>query len=129
MITKYFKIEIVKTNKYCYFNAVKDGERIGKLCIDLDSDDATRYIKKFGGKFAKIIIVSTSPRYVGQGIATALLNKAIETLRGWNLYLNVIPLKRSTDDKDRDQLIKFYSKFGFERYDEDLCTITMIKMN
>ena len=125
-----FKIEIVKSNKYCYFNAVnEDGERIGKVCIDLDSDDATRYTKKFGGKFAKIVIVSTSSRYVGQGIATALLNKVIEVLRSWNLYLNVIPLTRTVNDKSKDQLIKFYSKFGFERYDEDVCTITMIRLN
>ena len=125
----FYDIEVTRTNRYCYVNAVYDGERIGKVCVDLDSDDAMRYTRKFGGKFAKIIIVSTSEKYLGLGVASALLNKTIQVLSDYNLYLNVIPLWRSAQDKDRNQLIKFYSKFGFERYDEDLCTTTMIKLN
>lgn len=125
-----YKVEISKTNRYCYINAVTEsGERIGKVCIDLDPDDSMRYIKMFGGKFAKIIIVSTAESYLGQGVATALLNKAVDFLKGWNLYLNVIPLKRNGQDKDRNQLVRFYSKFGFQKYDLDLCTTTMVKLN
>lgn len=121
------KITIIKTVRYCYINAIFNDERVGKVCIDLDPDDANRYEKAFGGKFAKVVIVETSPSYSGKGVATAMLNKAIETLSDYNLYLNVIPMKRNDSDKDKAQLIKFYSKFGFEKYEGDICTTTMVR--
>lgn len=122
-----FDIEVTRINNYVYINAVCSGERIGKVCVDLDSDDSTRYINKYGGRFAKIVLVWTSSSYCLQGIATALLNKTVEILKDWNLYLNVIPQKRNENDMDRNQLVTFYSRFGFERYDADICTVTMIK--
>lgn len=128
MIAKYFNIEVIRTNRYCYVNAVQDGERIGKVCVDLDSDDSVRYSREFGGKFAKLILISTSPSHCGQGIATALMNKTIQELKDYNLYLNVIPLKRSDTDKDKNQLIRFYSKFGFKLYELDICTTTMVRI-
>ena len=36
-------------------------------------------------------------------------------------------MKRDNGDKDKDQLIKFYSKFGFKKYDADICATTMIR--
>ena len=122
-----FDIEVTRINNYIYIKAVLSGERIGKVCVDLDSDDSTRYVNSFGGRFAKIVLVWTSPSYCRQGIATALLNKTVEILKDWNLYLNVIPQKRNENDMDRNQLIAFYSRFGFERYEADICTVTMIK--
>ena len=123
-----FDITVTKTNKYCYFNAVLNGERIGKVCVDLNSDDANRYVKAYGGKFAKVVLVETSPKYCGQGVATAMLNKAIEALSDYNLYLNVIPQRRNDADKDKNQLIDFYSKFGFKKYEDDICTTTMVRV-
>ena len=41
--------------------------------------------------------------------------------------LNVIPLKRSDRDMDKNGLINFYSKFGFTKYDDDICVTTMIR--
>jgi ribosomal protein S18 acetylase RimI-like enzyme len=128
MITNLFNIEVTRTNRYCYVNAVQDGERIGKVCVDLDSDDSVRYTREFGGKFAKLILISTSPSHCGQGIATALMNRTIQELQDYNLYLNVIPLKRNESDKDKNQLIRFYSKFGFKIYESDICTTTMVRL-
>ena len=125
--TMALEITTIKTVRYCYINATSNGERVGKVCIDLDADDANRYVKAYGGNFAKIVIVETSSAYRGTGIATAMLNKAIEVLKDYNLYLNVIPMKRDDGDKDKDQLINFYSKFGFKKYDADICTTTMIR--
>lgn len=122
-----YAVEVIKSGRYCYINAVLSGERIGKVCVDMNPDDATRYVKTYGGRFAKIVIVETSPRHAGKGIATTLLNKMLEILKDWNLYLNVIPLKRTENDMDRNRLIAFYSKFGFERHEADICTVTMVK--
>lgn len=125
--TMALKITTIKTVRYCYINAIFNDERVGKLCIDLDADDANRYVKAYGGNFAKIVLVETSSAYRGMGIATAMLNKAIEVLKDYNLYLNVIPMKRDDGDKDKDQLINFYSKFGFKKYEDDICTTTMVR--
>ena len=122
-------IEVIKTNRYCYVNAVLGDNRIGKVCVELDADDSMRYIKEFGGKFAKIVLIWTSVLHCKQGIATALMNKTIEVLSDYNLYLNVVPLKRNNNDKGKQQLIDFYSKFGFKIYEPDICTTTMIKLN
>ena len=126
-----WNIEVIKTSKYCYINAISNdiGERIGKVCIDLDSEDKTRYENIYNGKFAKIILVSTNANNCGCGIATALLNKTIDTLSDYNLYLNVIPLKRNNNDKDKLGLINFYNKFGFVKYKGDICITTMIRIS
>lgn len=124
-----YHITVVQTSKYCYINAISDdtNERIGKVCIDLDSEDATRYEHEYKGKFAKIILISTSINACGNGVATTLMNKTIDVLNEYNLYLNVIPLKRNDNDKDKKGLINFYSKFGFIKYDKDICVTTMIR--
>lgn len=122
-----YSIQVTKTSRYCYINAILGGERIGKVCVDLDPDDAARYRKVCDGDVAKIVLVETSSRYCGKGIATALLNKTIGVLKDYSLYLNVVPLKRNSRDKDRNQLVSFYSKFGFGLYKDDICITTMIK--
>lgn len=124
-----YKISVIKSSKYCYAFAENDkGEYIGKVCIDLDCEDVNRYKKAYSGKFAKIILVSTVESAVGCGVATAMMNKVIEVLSDYNLYLNVIPLKRNDKDKDKNGLINFYSKFGFKKYDGDISVTTMIRL-
>ena len=85
-----YHIEVIQSSRFCYINAISDetNERIGKVCIDLNSEDVTRYEKAYKGKFAKIILVSTSINACGCGVATTLLNKAIDILNDYNLYLN-----------------------------------------
>ena len=122
-----FDIEVNKTGRYCYFNAMNNGERIGKVCVDLDSEDTGRYVRDYGGKWAKIVLVETAVGYCGKGVATALLNKVLEELKEYNLYLNVVPLERNKTDKDKFQLIAFYSKFGFKKYERDICVSTMVR--
>ena len=125
-----YHIEIIKTSRYCYINAISDNnERIGKVCIDLESEDSNRYKNIcIGNNIAKIILVQTNESICGNGIATALLNKVIETFNNYNLYLNVVPLIRSNKDKSKNELINFYSKFGFIRYNKDICVTTMIRV-
>ena len=122
-----FDIKVIKTSKYCYIKAVIGGVDIGEVCVDLNGDDDTRFIKRYSGKFAKIVLVHTSEKYTRQGVASALLNKTIEVLSGYNLYLYVIPSKRNSMDKDKNQLVSFYSKFGFEKTDDILMT-TMVRI-
>ena len=56
-------------------------------------------------------------------------DKTIDTLSDYNLYLNVIPLKRNNNDKDKLELINFYSKFGFVKYKGNICITTMIRIS
>ena len=124
-----FDIKVIKTDQYCYVSAKSNDEIIGSVCVNLNSDDSIRFVKRYSGKFAKIVLVQTSGNYTRQGVATALLNKAIEVLKDYNLFLNVIPKKRNDSDKDKNQLIDFYSKFGFERYEDDILMTTMVRIN
>jgi len=122
-----WNIEVTRTSRYCYINAISNNERIGKICVDLQSEDANRYKTVCKGNLAKIILIQTNVSVCGQGIATTLLNKTIEELADYNLYLNVVPLVRTNKDKSKNELIKFYSKFGFKKYKEDICVTTMIR--
>lgn len=123
-----FHIEVIYGNRFCYLNAISDetNERIGKLSIDLRSEDANRY--QFNYRNAvKIILVMTNLSYCRRGVASALLNKAVELFKNDIIYLNVVPLPRNSRDKDKTALINFYSKFGFKRYEKDICVTTMIR--
>lgn len=123
-----YHIEISKGNRFFYLHAISDetNERIGKLSIDLRSEDANRY--QFNYRNAvKIILVMTNPSYCRKGVASALLNKAVELFKNDIIYLNVVPLPRNSRDKDKTALINFYSKFGFKRYKKDICVTTMIR--
>lgn len=125
MNNKDYNIHITRTKRFCYINAISKNSniRIGKICIDLESEDSARY-KVLNKPIAKIILVSTNSSECGKGIATALLNKTIEIFNNYVLYLNVVPLR---NDKDKNGLIEFYSKFGFKKYDKDICITTMIR--
>lgn len=123
-----YHIEHIQTSRYYYFNAISDdtNERVGKLCVDLNSEDSSRYTI-YNKKVAKIILVHTNSSACGNGIATALLNEAIDKFNNYCLYLSVIPLRNCSKDKDKLGLINFYSKFGFKK-DNDVCITTMIRV-
>lgn len=122
-----FDIKVIKASKYCYIKAVIGSVDIGEVCVDLNSEDDARFVKRYSGKFAKIVLVHTSEKYTRRGVASALLNKTIKVLKDYNLYLYVIPSQRNSRDKDKNQLVSFYSKFGFERTDDILMT-TMVRI-
>lgn len=128
----FYQLEVNKTEKYCYINAMnKNHERIGKICIDLNSEDSERYKHICtGNKIGKIILVSTSISACGHGVATAMIKKAIEILNDYNLYLNVVPMPRSIENAKYctvNGLKEFYKKFGFIHYKEDICITTMFR--
>lgn len=112
-----YRLEVIKSEQYCYINAYVDGnsERIGKLGIEYKGD-----------KKAKIIYVFTSPRYTNKGVATAMLNKAIEEFSDYELTLNIVPMPREGERITVRDLNDFYEKFGFRRTD-DICLPTMIR--
>ena len=123
-----FHIDVSMTNRYCYLTAISDktNNHIGKACIDLDSEDANRY-KTLNKRAVKVILVWTAESSCNQGIGTALMNKIIELFNDYIIYLNVIPIRNTKFDKDKNGLIEFYSKFGFKRYNKDICITTMIR--
>lgn len=123
-----FHIDVSRTNRYCYLTAISDktNNHIGKACIDLDSEDSNRY-KTLNKRAVKIILVWTAESSCNQGIGTALMNKIVELFNDDIIYLNVIPIRNTKLDKDKNGLIEFYSKFGFKRYDKDICVTTMIR--
>ena len=129
---KYF-IEVNNTQNFCYINAIDTvtKERIGKLCIEFNSDDSVRYKDIcVGNNIGKIIYVITNISACGHGVATSMLNKAIELFNDYNLYLNVVPMPRQSENKkfrNKKGLMRFYKKFGFVHYTEDICVTTMFR--
>ena len=114
-----YHIEDFKKNKYHYFNAINDkGEIICKIGVDVSGDDYYRFAGICNGKkIGKIIYVISNLSICGNGVATTLLNKVIETLKDYNLYLNVIPMPRegeAINHRTVHGLREFYKKFGFE---------------
>lgn len=128
-----YHIEVIETAKYCYINAIdyNTKERIGKLCIEFNSGDSVRYKNIcVGNNIGKIIYVITNISACGNGVATSMLNKAIELFNDYNLYLNVVPMPRQSENKkfkNKNGLIRFYKKFGFVHYTEDICVTTMFR--
>lgn len=129
MNNRNYDIHITRTERFCYLTAIssKTNNHIGKACIDLDSEDANRYRTLNNKRAVKVILVWTAESYCNQGIGTALLNKIIELFNDDVIYLNVIPVRNTKFDKDKNGLIEFYSKFGFKRYDKDTCVTTMTR--
>ena len=128
-----YHIEVNNTQKFCYINAIDTvtKERIGKLSIEFKTDDAVRFKDICAGnKFGKIIYVITNISACGNGIATSMLNKAIELFSDYNLYLNIVPMPRETENRrfrTVGGLRKFYRKFGFRHYNGDVCLPTMFR--
>ena len=112
------ELKTLNTKKYFYINAYLSNveERVGKLAVEYK-----------GNKSVKIIYVITDINYTGQGIATAMLNKAIELFKGYTIALNVVPMPRegeSINHRTTTGLVNFYKKFGFVRTD-DPCFVEM----
>ena len=115
-----YTIEESKGNGYYYFLAYNEEKNvIGKLSIDIKNAEYGRFADRcVETKIAKIILVRTAINYCGNGIATAMLKRALETFSEWNLYLNVVPLPREGEEikyRSVKGLKDFYSKFGFEQ--------------
>jgi GNAT superfamily N-acetyltransferase len=92
-------------------------------CINLVKSYGNRYI---ANKLVKIVRVETNPNYVGQGIATKLIQLAIKQFESYNFVLLCSPAKRTenTDTlKTVSDLQMFYSKFGFVKTTEFLPTM------
>jgi len=111
------KLEHFKKGNYYYINAYSGDTRVGKLGIEYR-----------GSQNIHINYVITSVSYTGKGIATMMINKAIELFKGYDISLYVVPMPRS-EEKIKYKTIKglseFYNKFGFVRTD-DPCLVEMI---
>lgn len=112
------RIDTFVIGNHYYINVYNEDERVGKLGIELISDCKVQ-----------IVYVVTNIRYVNNGIATMMLNHAIEKFGNCEISLLVKPMPRKDEnDKYKKQagLIKFYEKFGFLK-DNDPCLNRMIR--
>lgn len=109
-----------KDGNYVYIFAHREDNRdsVGKLILHLDYGYSRFRHLCNGGKLAYIHRVETRYDCLHKGVATALINKAINMFPEYNLYLWVKPSIRGEKDKNLLQLKAFYSKFGFVRTDE-----------
>ena len=63
-------------------------------------------------------------------IKRAESSKWIKAYNDYNLYLNVVPMPRQSENKkfkNKNGLMRFYKKFGFVHYTEDICVTTMFR--
>jgi predicted GNAT family acetyltransferase len=114
------EIKIIGTGHYYYINAYINEERVGKLGMEYK-----------GNNKIHINYVNTDIKHTDKGIATMMLNKAIETFKGYEISLLVKPMPRDGENikyRTTKGLVEFYKKFGFERT-EDPCLTTMILKN
>jgi len=112
------RIETFNHNEYHYINVYDGCVRVGKLGIE----------DKGNNKF-HINYVGTNIKYTGKGVASMMINKAIEMFKGHDISLLVKPMPRTGENpkyKTVKGLTEFYKKFGFERTD-DPCLPTMIR--
>jgi GNAT superfamily N-acetyltransferase len=114
------RLEIINTGVYHYINAYSGCDRVGKLGIE-----------DKGNNKLHINYVNTNIKYTGKGIATMMLNKVIDTFKGYEISLLVKPMPRDGENikyRTTKGLVEFYKKFGFERTD-DPCLTTMVLKN
>ena len=92
-----------------------------------DDIEYSRYKDKCNGdKILKIVRLETSSKRTNKGVGSALMRKAIEVYKEYNLYLLCHPMPRGEcDEKHKTvrDLKRFYSKFGFEPCGELLPTM------
>lgn len=126
------KIKYLVLNNQCYIQAYNEEETLlSTVILNINCDEYARY-KEYcnGNKLAKIIRVETNPNYIGQGIASTLIQNAIEKYKDYNFVLLCSPQKR-LEDTDTLTTVKdlqmFYSKFGFVKTNELLPTMIRIK--
>jgi GNAT superfamily N-acetyltransferase len=114
------RLETFSTSECHYINAYSGCVRVGKLGIE-----------KKGNNKVNINYVVTNINYTSKGIATMMLNKAIEMFKGYEISLLVKPMPRTGENikyRTTKGLVEFYKKFGFVRTD-DPCLTTMILKN
>ena len=114
------KLEEFKIGHYHHINAYEDGELVGKLGVE-----------DKGNNKVYVTYVKTDIKHTCKGIATMLLNRAIEVFKGCEIKLLVMPMPRTGEKleyRTTKGLVEFYKKFGFERTD-DPCLTTMILKN
>ena len=103
---------------FYHINAYEGNEEVGRLGIE---------IKDIGKVY--LTYVSTDIKHTNKGIATKLLNRAIEVFNDCEIKLLVKPMPRDGEKieyRTTKGLIEFYKKFGFERTDDPLMP-TMIR--
>jgi len=113
------KIETFSHDKYHYINIYNGCVRVGKLGIEDRGDNKVH-----------INYVVTNLRYVGKGIATLMINKAIEMFKEREISLMVKPMPRSGENikyATVKGLVSFYEKFGFKKTDDPILTIMVRK--
>lgn len=97
----------------------EDGHSLGSLVIQ---DGSSKYYNRFAehcngnGKLMVMKLVLVHEKYAGNGIATTLIQKALEIHKDYNFVLLVCPCAHMA--MSGDQLQEFYSKFGFVRTGE-----------
>ena len=114
------KLDEFRVGDIYHINAYEDGEMVGKLGVE-----------DKGNNKVYIAYVKTDIKHTCKGIATMLLNRAIEVFKGYEITLLVMPMPRTGEKleyRTTKGLIEFYKKFGFERTD-DPCLPTMILKN
>ena len=120
---KYFISKNNDTKNPSYFTVDKEtGKKIGFLIAKDSSDIYCRFAEYCNGKkLMSIIIVYVQKDYIGNGIGTALINKLLKDYKDYNILLIVNPMMHKTLSKE--ELYKFYEKFGFVRTNELVCTM------
>ena len=123
-----FKIICLGYDKYRVFHAFdrKNSTHLGKVCVELDTDDYPRYKNLCNGKnIAKIVRVETEREYCGYGVASAIIRRILYYFYDYNFILLCSPSPRGHNDtlKIVTDLKKFYSKFGFKKTNELLPTM------
>jgi len=113
-------VVVTDYNQKCIVPKLKeDGRSMGSLVIQ---DGSSKYYNRFAeycngnGKLMIIKLLLVHQKYAGNGIATALIKKALEVYKDYNLVLLVHPCAHMA--MSGDQLQQFYSKFGFVRTGE-----------
>ena len=99
---------------------------MGKVCVELDTDDYPRYKNLCNGKnIAKIVRVETEREYCGYGVASAIIRRILYYFYDYNFILLCSPSPRGHNDtlKTVTDLKNFYSKFGFKKTNELLPTM------
>ncbi len=112
------KIETFSHNEYHYINVYDGYERVGKLGMEDKGDNKIH-----------INYVVTNLKYTGRGIATWMINKAIEMFKDHEISLLVKPMPRKGEHSKYTTvkgLIEVYKLFGFERTDDTILP-TMVR--
>ena len=90
-------------NLFCEFD--KEGEIKGLVAV---------YAIDFERQYAYIPIVGISPSHRGEGIATRLVGRAIELVKGYNGRIKVMGLY-----SNNPIAIQLYHKYGFKNLQEE----------